>query len=128
MFLLKKSHFSSAFVLLVISVSLSSSYARASATRHTAKEVLLVYNANSPTSMQIAKDYARKRRVSNIVVIHCIDSAVGSDNETIPLADFTREIELPISSFLVRHKGINFIVLTKGIPIRIDGGTRARRT
>ena len=122
MFLLKKSHFSSAFVLLVISVSLSSSYARASASRHTAKEVLLVYNANSPTSMQIAKDYARKRRVSNIVVIHCIDSAVGSDNETIPLADFTREIELPISSFLVRHKGINFIVLTKGIPIRIDGG------
>ena len=92
MFLLKKSHFSSAFVLLVISVSFSC-YARASATRHTAKEVLLVYNANSPTSMQIAKDYARKRRVSNIVVIHCIDSALGSDNETIPLADFTREID-----------------------------------
>ena len=127
MFLLKKRHFSRVFALLVISMSLTASYATASATRHTAKEVLLVYNANSPTSMRIAKDYTRKRRVSNVVVIHCMDSAVSRENETIPLTDYTKEIQLPISSFLARHKGINFIVLTKGIPIRIDGGSTGSR-
>jgi hypothetical protein len=57
------------------------------ATSHTPEEVLLVYNANSPISMAIAKDYAAKRGVTKSVVIHCADSAVSAANETISLAD-----------------------------------------
>ena len=97
--------------------------ASASISRHSAREVLLVYNADSPVSTAVARDYASKRHVTNIVAVYCIDSAISSKNETIPLADYTREIASPISTYLAHHGGINFIVLTKGIPIRIDGGS-----
>jgi uncharacterized protein (TIGR03790 family) len=94
---------------------------------HSPKEVLVVYNANSPISTAIARDYANKRNVTNLVAIHCIDSAVSTKNETIPLADYNRQIAQPISQFLAHHKAINFIVLTKGVPIRIDGGVTGSR-
>jgi uncharacterized protein (TIGR03790 family) len=60
--------------------------------------------------------------VTNVVRIHCIDSALSSDNETLPGADYQARIEKPILAYLKRHTGIDFIVLTKGVPIRIDGG------
>jgi uncharacterized protein (TIGR03790 family) len=94
---------------------------------HTPAEVLLVYNANSPISTAIAKDYSAKRGVTKTVVIRCADSAVSSDNETISLANYTSQIAAPVSSFLKRHAEINFIVLTKGVPIRIDGGVTGSR-
>jgi uncharacterized protein (TIGR03790 family) len=123
MFLMQKTHVASVLALFLAVISVKPDYATDSVSKHSAKEVLLVYNANSPISGAIAKDYARKRNVTNIVAIHCIDSAVSSDNETIPLTDYTTEIALPITNFLDHHKGINFIVLTKGVPIRIDGGS-----
>jgi uncharacterized protein (TIGR03790 family) len=94
---------------------------------HRANEVLLVYNANSPISKAIANDYAKKRHITNIVAIHCIDSAVSRNNETIPLADYTRDVLAPTKAYLANHPGVNFIVLTKGIPIRIDGGDTGSR-
>ena len=94
---------------------------------HTPAEVLLVYNANSPISMAVAKDYAAKRGVTKTVVIRCADSAVSSNNETISLANYTRQIAAPIGSYLKNHQGINFIVLTKGVPIRVDGGATGSR-
>ena len=94
---------------------------------HSPSEVLLVYNADSPISTAIAKDYAAKRGVTKTVVIHCVDSAVSTANETIPLADYKREIAAPIAEFLEHHSEINFIVLTKGVPIRIDGGDTGSR-
>lgn len=99
--------------------------------RHTADEVLLVYNADSPISTAIAKDYAVKRGVSRTVAIHCADSAASTAHETISLADYQREIAGPVGVFLARHPEINFLVLTKGVPIRIAGGetgSRAERT
>jgi uncharacterized protein (TIGR03790 family) len=92
-----------------------------------ANEVLLVYNADSPISTSIANDYAERRHVTNIVVIRCIDSAVSRKNETIPLASYTKDVLAPIKAYLANHSGINFIVLTKGIPIRIDGGSTGSR-
>ena len=89
---------------------------------HTANEVLLVSNANSPISTAIAKDYAAKRGVTKTVVIHCVDSAVSAANETISLADYTSQIAGPIGAYLKQHAEINFIVLTKGVPIRVRGG------
>src|SRR5271154_4582323 len=94
---------------------------------HTPAEVLLVYNADSPISAAIAKDYAARRGVTKTVVIHCADSAVSTANETIALADYTREIATPVAEFLKRHSEINFIVLTKGVPIRVDGGETGSR-
>jgi uncharacterized protein (TIGR03790 family) len=94
---------------------------------HSSAEVLLVYNADSPISTAIAKDYAAKRDVTKTVVIHCADSAVSTANETIPQTDYKREIAVPIAEFLEHHPEINFIVLTKGVPIRIDGGDTGSR-
>ena len=111
------------YCVLFLAISLlTSSFATAGVPKHSASEILLVYNANSRISTAIAKDYAKKRSVTNIVAIHCIDSAVSGTNETISLVSYTSEIAAPIKRYLARHNGINFIVLTKGIPIRIDGG------
>ncbi len=99
----------------------------ASGPPHSSSEVLLVYNADSPISMAIGKDYAARRGVTKTIVIHCLDSAVSAANETIPLADYKREIAAPIAGFLEHHSEINFIVLTKGVPIRIDGGDTGSR-
>jgi uncharacterized protein (TIGR03790 family) len=87
---------------------------------HGPGEVLLVYNSNSPVSTAIANYYAAQRGVTNVLTVSCKDSALNGDNETISLADYTSKIEAPISAYLSSHSGINFIVLTKGIPIRID--------
>lgn len=83
--------------------------------------VLLVFNANSPISKAIADDYAAKRHVKNVVSIQCQDSAVVTRSETIRLAAYEEQIEAPIRKYLSTHKGIDFIVLTKGVPIRITG-------
>jgi uncharacterized protein (TIGR03790 family) len=84
-------------------------------------EVLLVLNANSPISRAIANDYAAKRHVRNVLSIQCQDSALNTANETVTASDYAQFIENPIRKYLAAHKKINFIVLTKGIPIRITG-------
>lgn len=94
---------------------------------HGSDEILLIYNGNSSVSKTIAKKYARERNVKNILVIRCRDSALSSDNETIRLEDYSREIAKPVRDYLEHHRQINFIVLTKGIPIRIDGGATGSR-
>lgn len=94
---------------------------------HSPAEVLLVYNASSPISTAIAKDYATRRKVTKAVVIHCADSAISRANETISLADFEADIATPIRKYLKLHKEINFIVLTKGMPIRVSGGITGSR-
>jgi uncharacterized protein (TIGR03790 family) len=94
---------------------------------HSPNEVLVISNANSPISMAISKDYSAKRGVTKRVVIHCADSAVSTANETISLANYTSQIADPIGAYLKLHPEINFIVLTKGVPIRIDGGITGSR-
>ena len=84
-------------------------------------EVLVVYNANSPISTAVATDYASKRHVANVLAVRCADSALTTDAETIQFADYKTEIGDPVSQYLTTHKGIDFIVLTKGVPIRISG-------
>jgi uncharacterized protein (TIGR03790 family) len=106
-------------ILFACGVSLTAAYGSDS---HTPAEVLVVSNADSPISMAIAKDYAARRGVTKTVVIHCADSAVSAANETISLADYTTQIAAPIGVYLKQHPEINFIVLTKGVPIRVRGG------
>jgi len=99
----------------------------ASSAHHTAREVLLVYNSDSPISTDIAKFYATRRGVTNSVAIHCADSAISTALETISLKHYQRQIATPLQKFLEQHHEINFIVLTKGVPIRIDGGETGSR-
>jgi uncharacterized protein (TIGR03790 family) len=89
---------------------------------HSSGEVLVVYNSNSPISTAIAADYIAKRGITNVLAVACIDSATNSVNETMPLSAYTSEIANPVSAYLSGTSGINFIVLTKGIPIRLTGG------
>ena len=94
---------------------------------HSSDEVLLVFNENSPISKSIARDYAEKRKVKNIIPIRCADSAIATENETIQFAAYTESIEHPIAEYLQAHPRIQFIVLTKGVPIRITGAETGER-
>ena len=89
--------------------------------KRSSNQILLVINTNSLVSREIGYDYALKRKVRNILSIQCQDSALNTKNETITLADYIRSIENPIRGYLATHTNIDFIVLTKGIPIRITG-------
>jgi uncharacterized protein (TIGR03790 family) len=86
-----------------------------------AREALLVTNDSSPTSVFLSTEYAALRHVTNIVHVRCVDSALDQDNETIGYSDFSAEVEAPIRRFLDQHPEINYLVLTKGIPIRVLG-------
>ena len=88
---------------------------------HSPGEVLVVYNSASPVSTAIAQYYARQRGVTHMLAISCQDSAANDSNETIEFEDYTSQIQTPIGNYLAANNGINFIVLTKGIPLRIDG-------
>jgi uncharacterized protein (TIGR03790 family) len=84
-----------------------------------AGRVVVVQNENSPISKSIAADYMRRRDVHNIVSVTCPDSALDPLSETIDFAVYQRQIEKPLRTFLSTHTGIDFIVLTKGVPIRL---------
>lgn len=108
--------------LLILAFSFLVPWAHAGDTKkRSPAEVLLVLNANSPISQAIANDYAAKRHVRNILSIHCQDSALNTEKETVTTGVYAQSIENPIRHYLAKHKKINFIVLTKGIPIRITG-------
>lgn len=114
-------------ILLIIVGACVSSPAQNAVMSHDPQEVLLVYNGNSSVSKAIADKYSRERHVKDILVIRCRDSARTTDNETISLEDYSREIAKPVQNYLEHHRQINFIVLTKGVPIRIDGGITGSR-
>ncbi len=106
-------------LLLLSHVSLA--LAHAAGPKRTSEEVLLVFNANSPVSTAIAQDYLKQRHVKDVVAVKCQDSALITANETMPLSAYRDAIETPIRAYVSRHPKIEFIVLTKGIPIRIGG-------
>jgi len=109
---------SSLLVLAAVAASASGQ-----ARRRTSDEVLLLCNTNSPISRSVADDYAEKRHIRNRLSIQCQDSALRTQDETISLAAYTAAIETPVRRYLSTHPKINFIVLTKGIPIRITGAS-----
>lgn len=115
------------FLVLLILTAAVQAQEVARPIKRSANEVLLVYNAASPISKAVADDYATKRAVKNVLAIHCVDSAVNANNETIPLATYAAEIEKPIRDYLSAHREIQFIVLTKGVPIRISESQTGER-
>jgi uncharacterized protein (TIGR03790 family) len=111
-----------AFVCAVVAGVLPHAYA-ADTAQALSDRVLVVRNADSPVSCAVADDYCLKRHVSHTITIHCADAAVSQDKETIAQDDYVRAVEQPIAAWLKDHPTIDFIVLTKGIPIRVRGGT-----
>jgi uncharacterized protein (TIGR03790 family) len=81
----------------------------------------VIENLNSMDSIEIAQDYVRKRGIKNVLEIKTQDSSKSADKETITYENFLKEIEKPLKERLAAKKGINYIVLTKGIPLRIQG-------
>ena len=79
----------------------------------------VVRNENSGVSQAVADDYAKRRAIKNVLSVRCQDSAAPAGNETISFTAYQQAIEKPIRTFLAAHANIDFIVLTKGIPIRI---------
>lgn len=86
-----------------------------------ADRVVIVENLDSATSVQISQYYQTKRGVSKVLQIHCPDSAVKTEAETIDFATFQSTIEKPLAEYLAKDSSIDFVVLTKGIPIRLTG-------
>ena len=84
-----------------------------------ASRVVVVRNTTSPISRAIADDYAKHRGVRNVVNVACPDAAANANAETIAFAAYRKEIEAPLRSFLANHPRVDFIVLTKGVPIRL---------
>jgi hypothetical protein len=86
--------------------------------------VLVVQNLNSPTSVAIASYYMRRHNLepTQYASIRLPDSALTSANEGITYQTYLKEVEEPIRAMLATRKDtVRYIVLTKGIPIRVSG-------
>ena len=88
----------------------------------TPDEVVVIVNRTSPVSVRVGENYAHKRNVANVLRVSCIDSSLNQNNETIDYTDYLSEIETPLRAFLASHPGVNFVVTTRGVPIRVAGG------
>ena len=86
----------------------------------TGANALVVFNSRVPVARQLADQYLQRRQVppSNLVAIET-DPAVQ-----IARAAYERQIEAPIARALAKgglHDRILYIVLIKGVPLRIAG-------
>jgi uncharacterized protein (TIGR03790 family) len=92
-----------------------------------AENVAVVVNDNSADSQRIAEYYVRTRGVpeSNVLRIQT------STDETIERAAYLKTIELPLG-LAIRRAGLQdrllYLVLTKGVPLRIAGTTGSNGT
>ncbi len=92
-------------------------------------QVLVVINECSRISIAVGKYYQQKRNIpaQNICYIRCPEA------ETINRLTYESKIMIPVASYLQNNNlvgQIAYIVLTKGIPLRIKGtkGTRGNRS
>lgn len=99
---------------------LSAWFVTATAWAQTPDNVLVVVNEESPASIEIGEYYARARAVPAEQVARIKTST----DETVSLEDYSRTIERPLAEWIAKrglHDRILYIVLTKGVPIRIRG-------
>lgn len=83
--------------------------------------VLVIINADSPVSLSLGADYLKQRSLKERLLVHCQDSSLDPGKETIAYDGFRDSIETPLRAYLAKHPKIDFIVLTKGVPIRLQG-------
>lgn len=90
------------------------------AAAQTGSNVLLVINDTSSVSNTIGEYYMRKRNVPPANVCHITVKV----DETIQRGEYDRLIQQPIAKCITSgalHDRVLYIVLTKGVPLRIDG-------
>src|SRR5512135_699481 len=91
------------------------------AAAQTGDNVLLVVNQASADSVRVAEHYARVRGVPQAQVVRLTVDATADD---IDRGAFERDIQAPIAAWLRRNSAqdrILYLVLTKGIPLRVRG-------
>jgi uncharacterized protein (TIGR03790 family) len=104
---------------LAVSVALCLLVA-ASAAAQTGRNILLIVNKQSEASVRIADHYAKVREVP-------ADQRITLDlpvTDEISPRDFQQRIERPLSAWFARTSAqdrILYIVLTKGVPLRVAG-------
>jgi uncharacterized protein (TIGR03790 family) len=116
----RKQHSRSVTRRLALALLLGLATAVSPAAAQTGANVLLVINDTSPVSPQIGEYYARKRTVPSGNILHL--SAPTA--EQISRADYQRYVESPIAAWFGRtgaYDRILYIVLTKGVPLRVAG-------
>ena len=87
-----------------------------------AENVAVVINESSDASVRIGEHYIRKRSIPSVNVIRIKVPA----QEEVSREVFTAAIERPIAVTLTRtglHDRILYLVLTKGVPLRVAGST-----
>jgi TIGR03790 family protein len=85
-----------------------------------ATSVVVVKNLNSADSVAIADYYASKRKLptENVCAVRM------TDVEECSYKEYEAQLKIPLQQFLVQLKRpIDYIVLTKGIPIRVHEGS-----
>ena len=85
-----------------------------------AANVLLVVNEDSPESVEIGKYYAAVRGIPAGQVVRISVPVTDS----LPRFAFDTKIQIPIAAFLAKHllqDQVLYMVLTKGVPLRIEG-------
>ena len=110
---------------LIAAIVLGGAIARADA--QSPANVLLVINDASPASREIGEYYAKTRGVPDEQIVSVRVDPV----DDIAPAEFERAIDAPIGQWIVRHEAydrILYIVLTKGIPLRVQGTLGAKAT
>ena len=105
-----------------IGITLKGSWLIPSASNYS--DVLLVTNTNSPDSIEVSNYYIQTRGIT-----HQLNISVTTD-EVIPFATFSSEIRQPIETYLTENdlvNSINYIVLAKELPLRVDnsGGCKS---
>jgi uncharacterized protein (TIGR03790 family) len=92
----------------------------ATVSAQSARNVLLVINSSSQDSIRVGDHYARVRGIEQEQVLRLQVEA----NDQIPRPTYERAIEGPIAAWLARNAAydrILYIVLTRGIPLRVAG-------
>ena len=92
-----------------------------------ASNVLLIVNEASADSVRIAEHYAKRRSIPSGNILR-LRAPIGDE---IDRRDFERTIEAPIAGWLSSHRTqdqILYLILTKGMPLRVAGSGTAAAT
>jgi hypothetical protein len=100
------------FILLLLLFSTSFAFSNPLTDR-----ALVIRNTNSPSSIAIANDYMLRRGISNVLDVNLQDAALSTGDEYVSYATILNAVENPLLVYLSNHPNIDFIVLTKGMPV-----------
>ncbi len=92
------------------------------------QRVVIVANRQSPVSLRVAEYYRAKRQIpkDHVFTVDLPDSSLRREHESISYALYQERLAQPLRAWLKAKKltdHVRYIVLTKGIPVRVRGVT-----